>query len=264
MRFAFVATNLLDLWAEPRFNSERSSQLFFCELLTIHDEQQGYLLAKQADGYTGWVDKRHVVEIDESAYKAYSAGPKSVVKTPQSIILDAKRTKTPPHFLFYGTYVRAVRNSKEMVIVALPDGAKRTIKSSAITPVKSRTRDRVTGAMLVAEARRFLGVPYLWGGVSPAGFDCSGLVQTICRRFGLYVPRDTKDQLAAGTEVPRKQVKTGDLLFFKRHVGFAVDRDKIIHASVGGSGVRVNSLQPGLADYREDLDRDFNQARRLL
>jgi cell wall-associated NlpC family hydrolase len=54
------------------------------------------------------------------------------------------------------------------------------------------------------------------------------------------------------------------LLFFKRHVGFAIGRDRVIHSSVGGSGVRINSLRPGADDYRPDLDRDFATARRIL
>jgi len=54
------------------------------------------------------------------------------------------------------------------------------------------------------------------------------------------------------------------LLFFQRHVGFAIGRDRIIHSSVGGSGVRINSLNPDMKDYRPDLDRDFATARRVL
>jgi cell wall-associated NlpC family hydrolase len=64
--------------------------------------------------------------------------------------------------------------------------------------------------------------------------------------------------------VDRADVKTGDLLFFKRHVGIALGADRLIHASMGGAGVRMNSLRPGMPDYRPDLDRDFAAARRIL
>jgi len=264
MRFAYVATNLLDLWMEPRFNSERSSQLFFCELLTVHDEQQGHLLVRQTDDYSGWVDKRHVVEIAERSYRTYLAAPKFAVKSVQTALFDRKHLKIPPHTLFYGTLVKAGRRSDGLVQIELPDGQRRILKASAVASVGRKGSHQVSNAMLVAEARRFLGVPYLWGGVSPAGFDCSGLVQTICRRFGIYVPRDTKDQIGVGAEIPRNLATTGDLLFFKRHVGFAIGHDRIIHSSVGGSGVRINSLRAGMPDYREDLDRDLNQARRIV
>ena len=118
--------------------------------------------------------------------------------------------------------------------------------------------------MIIAEAKKFIDIPYLWGGISYPGFDCSGFVRTILAQFGISVPRDTKDQIRLGEAIGRDQVKTGDLLFFKRHVGFAIGRDGIIHSSVGGNGVKVNSLTPGKEDYREDLDRDFYQARRVI
>jgi cell wall-associated NlpC family hydrolase len=79
----------------------------------------------------------------------------------------------------------------------------------------------------------------------------------------MYVPRDTRDQISVGQRVERERIKSGDLLFFRRHVGLAVGRTHIIHASRGGGGVRLEALVPGLPVYREDLDRDFAQARRI-
>jgi cell wall-associated NlpC family hydrolase len=122
----------------------------------------------------------------------------------------------------------------------------------------------VNGRKLATEAIKFLGVPYLWGGISPLGFDCSGLVQTICARFGIAVPRDTDKQIRIGKQVQDMETRVGDLLFFKRHVGFALGQKRIIHASLGGGGVRINSLVPGAPDYRSDLDREFQQARRIV
>lgn len=264
MRYGYVATNLLDLWAEPRFNSERSSQLLFCELLTIHDEQQGYYQVKQTDAYSGWCDTRQIVLIDEASYRAYQSAKRSVVRTPQTVILGSQHVGVSPHYIYYGTLVRVDRQSKGFAQVSLPDGQHRSIRAKALAPVTGRGASRLSGVKLVSEAKRFLGAPYLWGGVTPCGFDCSGLVQLVCRRFGLAMPRDTKDQIAIGAPIPREEVKTGNLLFFNRHVGFAIGQDRIIHCSVGGSGVRINSLRPGLPDYREDLDRDFNQARRIV
>jgi cell wall-associated NlpC family hydrolase len=122
----------------------------------------------------------------------------------------------------------------------------------------------VSAAGVIREARRFLGVPYLWGGISPAGFDCSGFVRAIFSRFGIRVPRDTRDQVKAGIKVDRVNVRPGDLLFFNRHVGIALRHNRMIHASLGGGGVGINSLRPGDDDYRKDLDDSFVTARRLL
>ncbi|MCK4632599.1 MAG: C40 family peptidase, partial [candidate division Zixibacteria bacterium] len=74
----------------------------------------------------------------------------------------------------------------------------------------------------------------------------------------------TKDQIKEGCEIERDQMKHGDLIFFDRHVGIACGEDSIVHASLGGGGVRVNSIRPGGVDYRQDLDRDYRTTRRII
>jgi hypothetical protein len=91
---------------------------------------------------------------------------------------------------------------------------------------------------LARQARRLLGLPYRWGGTTPLGFDCSGLVQCLFRLHGIALPRDAKDQLADPrlAAVPRDALAPGDLLFFHdaTHVGLAVSRDEFVHATTAG------------------------------
>jgi len=96
---------------------------------------------------------------------------------------------------------------------------------------------------LAAYAERFQGLVYLWGGTSPAGFDCSGLVHYAYRQAGIVVPRDSPDQALAVTPVPLGTEEPGDLYFFARddgriyHVGFVTGRGRMLHApETGGSG----------------------------
>ena len=96
---------------------------------------------------------------------------------------------------------------------------------------------------LAAYAERFQGLVYLWGGTSPAGFDCSGLVHYAYRQAGVVVPRDSPDQALAVTPVPLGAEEPGDLYFFARddgriyHVGFVTGRGRMLHApETGGSG----------------------------
>ncbi len=265
MKYGFVTTNLLDLWAEPRYNSERASQLLFGEVVRIRKENSGYYRVEQVDGYSGWLDKRFIAQTDHSGYERVCGAANSIIRVKEAAVTTgAGKGAIPPHYLYYGTILVTKKASENHIKVIAPRGRELFIKSSSVRPIIGENRERPNGSMLIAEAKRFLGVPYLWGGVSPAGFDCSGLVRAICAQFGFYLPRDTKDQISVGTLVDRSEVRTGDLLFFKRHVGFAIGRDRIIHSSMSGGGVRINSLAPGMADYRADLDRDFNQARRIL
>jgi cell wall-associated NlpC family hydrolase len=147
--------------------------------------------------------------------------------------------------------------------VSLPDGRLVAVKKRNVAPIRKRMTS-VSARALTAEARKFLGVPYLWGGITSTGFDCSGLVQAVFATFGITMPRDTKDQIRSGTGVARDRIRMGDLLFFDRHVGIATGDSRIIHASRGGGGVTLNSLTPGEPDYRPDLAASFRQARRIL
>jgi len=264
MRYGWISSNLVDLWVRPRFNSERASQLWFGQPVRVMAEKSGFYSVRLTDGYQGWVDKRFVRPIS-SEFKKYISHLTSFVIAPRARLYNGNgRAAGAPFFLYYGTLLFTRSTTGSFARIILPGETGFLIKKTHLVPINRNNLRRITGQMVVAQASRFLGVPYLWGGVTTAGFDCSGFVQTVLSRFGVNIPRDTKDQIHVGEKVERDCIKTGDLLFFKRHVGFAVGRDKIIHSSAGGGGVRINSLVPNGIDYREDLDRDFNQARRWL
>jgi cell wall-associated NlpC family hydrolase len=106
----------------------------------------------------------------------------------------------------------------------------------------------------VVLAREHLGVPYLWGGVTPLGFDCSGLVHHTWRRFGRVVPRDSWAMALAADPVPLDAVRPGDLYFFARdgrrihHVGIVVAPGAMIHASETGEVVVEEALDDDRLD----------------
>ncbi len=107
-----------------------------------------------------------------------------------------------------------------------------------------RRHTATLGERAVALARAELGVPYVWGGESPSGFDCSGLVQYVYSRLGVSLPRVAADQYGAGRHVSRSDLRPGDLVFFDHlgHVGIYMGGGRFIHAPHTGTVVQISSL----------------------
>lgn len=257
-----MSANLLDLWAEPRYNSERASQLLYGEALKIIAEKDGFLKVAQIDNYTGWADKRFLTESSEKEFGNPDRPTNFIVKTAQAKLLDEKQASAPPHFLYYGTKLKGTKSKNGLIAISLPDSGKAQLKPQNLKPINRK--EHIVGQNLVKEAQKWLGVPYLWGGITPAGFDCSGFVRQVFAQFSVFLPRDTKDQINAGSEIDRDCIMAGDLIFFKRHVGIAMNKNQLIHCSLGSNGVRIQSIVQGESDYRGDLDQNYATARRII
>lgn len=167
---------------------------------------------------------------------------------------------------------RLVRDSPGRL--RLPDGRRGALGTGEVLAL-DRLPDRFPprGESVARTARRWLGTPYLWGGVTPAGADCSGLVQSVLRMHGIAVPRDADLQARVGTPIdPGKDfhdVQPGDLLFFAErpdritHVAISLAGPHIIHSALTNGGVDVNDLSGDL-EAEQRLRTLFVEARRLV
>jgi peptidoglycan DL-endopeptidase CwlO len=113
-----------------------------------------------------------------------------------------------------------------------------------------------TAAQVIAEAKKYLGVKYVWGGESPSGFDCSGLVQYVYKKFGVNLPRVSQDQAHAGRAVSAADAKPGDLVFYHNpatHVGIYLGNGMMLDAPNSHSVVRIEKLWSGVSGFRRVL-----------
>ncbi|MDU2064790.1 MAG: NlpC/P60 family protein [Sporomusaceae bacterium] len=148
--------------------------------------------------------------------------------------------------------------------VAGPDTLEKLRAYRGQAVMTSRSGSSRRGQQIVNTAMQYLGVPYVWAGASPAGFDCSGFITYVFRQQNVSLPRMADEQFAVGTQVPLSQLQAGDLLFFSTyepgpsHVGIYIGNGSFIHASSGAGHVKVTSLSSSYYQSR------FLGAKRVL
>ena len=118
----------------------------------------------------------------------------------------------------------------------------------AVAGSKTTGTTNTKGADIVKNAQKYMGVPYVWGGTVPTGWDCSGYTQYVMKESGITIPRTAAEQFAKGTAVNKNDLQVGDMVFFTTykpgasHVGFYLGDNKFIHASSAAKEVTINSL----------------------
>lgn len=223
-----VAVPLVDLCAAP--GGARDRQVCHGEPLVVVERRGGHVFVQMAkDGYCGWLE-------------AGAVGPE-VVAT---------------HWMAArGTHLYPEPRVQARELAALPFGTRLSVGAEdgkwaqvagGFVPAMHLRRMGDAFHDPVAVAELFLGAPYLWGGNSAAGIDCSGLVQAAFLACGRACPGDSDMQAALGTELPEgAALRRGDLVFWKGHVALVVEEGRIIHANGHSMDVRTEGLEAAIA-----------------
>lgn len=141
-------------------------------------------------------------------------------------------------------YENAASEKKPLFFV----GGKSTGVKPSASALNGSNTDGTTASKLITTAKKYIGVPYVWGGSTPSGFDCSGFVQYVFKAHGISLPRTAKQQWNVGTSVSKANLKPGDLVYFANtyttgisHLGIYIGNNQFIHAS-SSQGVTISSL----------------------
>ncbi len=257
---ARININVVDIRLEPQFHTERTSQALFNELVDVIEEKEGYCRVRTWDQYEGWIAEQFLTVRDISD----DPGPFTVISNITSAFEKPDPSSRKLTSIPYGCQLFGAIMGEFFKIYSERYGDIYIKRSDLSVPGDINIKYDSKSNDLVMEAEKFLGAPYLWGGRSFFGIDCSGFAQTIMKRFGISLSRDTKDQILCGEEVKRGEFKAGDLLFFPRHVTIAVSDTQMIHSSLSNGGVAYNSFDPQSHVYSKYLDESFITARRVL
>lgn len=219
----------------PADTSEMVSQLLFGHHFLVAEQHENWVRVKtQPDSYEGWVDQKQVLFLSEGDYSELNQKPPVFVASTDGVLTRVDHAVQRP--IPKGSILPHFQHDK----LKIGDEVWH-FEGIACKPCQ-----HASSAQLIADARDYLFAPYLWGGRSPWGIDCSGFTQMVYLMNGIPIPRDASQQALKGEAVSPNDAQPGDLAFFTKkdkervtHVGMLIDPDHIIHAS---GEVRIDQL----------------------
>lgn len=258
-RIGYCCQSVIPVRANPSHRGEMVTQLLFGELYAVTEVIQGWAqISSLSDGYEGWIEEKQLNclknnNIDNNSLSAHYI---------DGITARASAAENPgqPIYLLYGTLIRGYQEGGFLL-----DGTQYQLEGALksvneITDIQS----------IINVARRFLGAPYLWGGRTLFGVDCSGLIQQVFLMNGITLPRDASNQAQQGKGIlSLKEVSPGDLAFFGdqpgkiTHVGIVLPEGRIIHAS---GQVRIDDLvEEGIFDVvKKEISHHLRLIKRII
>jgi cell wall-associated NlpC family hydrolase len=237
----------LPLRRSPAPDALLDTEALMGERVTVYETtEEGWAWGQlDADGYVGFMPA--------SGLGAPGQAPTHRVSALRTLLFPTPSFKLPPiGALPLGAQLAVKRSEGRFALMA----AGGYVPAAHLAPVESREGD------FVAVAERFLGTPYMWGGKTSLGLDCSGLVQVALTACGFRCPRDTDMQQTALGEAADGPRRRGDLIFWKGHVAIARDASTMIHANAFHMAVAIEPIDEAIARIRAS-DGEVTTVRRV-
>lgn len=273
--YAVVNISVANLRSQPKHSAELATQALLGMVLKVYKEQNGWFLVQTPDDYIAWTDRGALEHFEnEAALAGYHAKPKVIFTEQYGSVYDAEGKVSD---IVYGGTLTLKKESLTGFEVAFPDGRNGSIKKSDAAAYDSWVEGlKPTPEGLVSSAKQLMGLPYLWGGTSAKGVDCSGFTKTVYLMNGLVLARDASQQVHTGIFVDDTKkfdlLKAGDLLFFGRaktdstrervtHVAMWIGNDRFIHSA---GKVKINSMNPQDSLFDQDRFDTYIRSKRML
>lgn len=268
--WGLITVSVCNVRSIPAHDAEMVTQALMGTPVRILDNRGGWFLVQMPDSYIGWV-RSTVAELTDDELAAWKGSERLIYLAQNGLITDS-RGEAVSDIVFGGVIAKSGARGENWTVV-LPDGRTGEVKKGETADFSKWAESAsIEPQGLVRFARSFLGVPYLWGGTSSKGLDCSGYTKTIYLSGGVILTRDASGQFKYGEEVsiekPCESLAPGDLLYFGSvrnritHTGMFIGDTEFIHAS--GSGmVIINSFDSTRTNYSAHLLGILQGARRV-
>jgi hypothetical protein len=276
--FGVVTVSVGNMRGRPGHSSELVSQVLMGMVVKLMKRRGGWYYVQSYDQYLGWMEGGSLEIVSEAELENWREAKKLITTAAFGIVTQKPALNARPvSDIVVGCTFKAVRDGGRWMKIELPDGRAGYVERSLVQNFDEWKRNRrLSPESIGGSALAFMGVPYLWGGTSAKGFDCSGFTKTVYRMNGLELDRDANQQALQGDDIPGgtewMNLRKGDLLFFGNkaagstperitHVGIYLSNGEYVHCS---SRVRLNNLDPSAPNYDDFNLKRFVRARRVL
>lgn len=266
------------LHAEPRYGSELVSQGLLGMPVKILETKGGWRRIQTPDRYIGWINGSIEV-MTKPELQQYQQKPKVIVTSVSVYSLEKTDNDSYPVSDLVTGNILEIKGAKgEFYQVGYPDGREAYIRKPDVMEIADWLKSiEMSGESVVNTAYRFMGIPYLWGGTSSKGLDCSGFTKIVYFMHGIILPRDASQQVLTGKLIDSSghfgDALPGDLLFFGSkatdddpkervvHVGIYIGNNRFIHAS---DYIHISSFDPADPLYDEFNTNRYLRAKRII
>ncbi len=259
---AIVTLSVANIRSAPKHSAELATQATLGTPLKVLKKVDSWYLVQTPDKYISWVDAAGIQLMSAEELSDWFSNQLLIYTAYQGFLFESPEAKDVVSDLVAGNIMVFSEHTGNMAKITLPDGRTGWVKNDEVAPFEAWEKSReLTPENLIATAKQMMGVPYLWGGTSIKGMDCSGFTKTVFFLNGQVIPRDASQQVWEGETVDTasdwNKLQVGDLLFFGEkgddskkervvHVGMWIGNNSFIHAR---GRVRISSFDPESPDY---------------
>ncbi|KAA3653265.1 MAG: hypothetical protein DWQ10_18570 [Calditrichaeota bacterium] len=272
-KWGLITVSVANLRTEPRYSAELANQVMMGTFVEILKKQKGWYYVRVNDGYLGWMNGSFFTRFTDGDKGRWQSEPRIVYKTLYGkVYAQPDESSMIVSDLVGGNILNVQRAGKSWTEVKLSPKRSGFVRTwNTVTHEQWQKKRVVKAEDLARTAYQFKGLPYLWGGNSPKGVDCSGFTQSVFKWNGIKLLRDASQQYRQGSVVTSgsnfENVKAGDLLFFGprvnkiTHVALYLGDRQYIHSS---GMVKINSFDSTAVHFNRYRLNQFQGVRRIL